>query len=437
MEEKFLQTTRELIAFLDKSPTAFQAVDEIAAMLAENGFTHLSEAEEWSLVPGEKYYVTRNQSAIIAFVIPERYRRHFTICASHTDSPTFKLKANATGDGFGVYTKLNVENYGGMIYDSWFDRPLSVAGRVIVREENRMRAVPVVVDRDLVLIPHVAIHQMRNINSGVTYNPATDLCPLFGEKDAKLTPHLAKAAGLSEEQIVATDLYLYNRVPGTIWGDGDAFFSSARIDNLQCAYATLRGFLAGADPTGERGIAVYSSFDNEETGSATRQGAGSPFLLDTLNAICDALGVRLSTMLAASFMVSADNGHARHPNHPEMSDSANCPNLNGGVVIKANAAQKYATDGVSAAVFGEICRSAGVPTQVFHNRSDMPGGSTLGSISNTKVALHTVDIGLPQLAMHSAYETAGTKDTAYLIDAMTKFYETCFTSCGDDVIGME
>ena len=437
MEEKFLQTTRELIAFLDKSPTAFQAVGEIAALLTENGFTHLSEAEEWSLVPGGKYYVTRNQSAIVAFVIPENYRRHFTICASHTDSPTFKLKANATGDGFGVYTKLNVENYGGMIYDSWFDRPLSVAGRVIVREENRLRAVPVVVDRDLVLIPHVAIHQMRNINSGVTYNPATDLCPLFGEKDAKLTPYLAQAAGVAEEGIVATDLYLYNRVPGTIWGDGDAFFSSARIDNLQCAYATLRGFLAGADTTADRGIAVYSSFDNEETGSATRQGAGSPFLLDTLNAICDALGVRLPTLLASSFMVSADNGHARHPNHPEMSDGANCPHLNGGVVIKANAAQKYTTDGVSAAIFGEICRAANVPTQVFHNRSDMPGGSTLGSISNTKVALHTVDIGLPQLAMHSAYETAGTKDTAYLIDAMTKFYETCFTSCGDDVIGME
>lgn len=437
MEEKYLQTTRDLISFLDKSPTAFQAVGEIAAMLAANGFTRLSEAEEWSLAPGGKYYVTRNQSAIIAFVIPEKYRRHFTICASHTDSPTFKLKANPIGDGFGVYTKLNVENYGGMIYDSWFDRPLSIAGRIIVREENRMRAVPVVIDRDLVLIPHMAIHQMRNINSGVTYNPATDLCPLFGEKNAKITPYLARAADATEEQIVATDLYLYNRVPGTIWGDGDAFFSSARIDNLQCAYATLRGFLAGADPTAKRGIAVYSSFDNEETGSETRQGAASPFMLDTLTSICDALGVRLPTMLAASFMVSADNGHARHPNHPEMSDGANCPNLNSGIVIKANAAQKYATDGISAAIFGEICRRAGVPTQVFHNRSDMPGGSTLGSISNTKVALHTVDIGLPQLAMHSAYETAGTKDTAYLIEAMTKFYETNFTSSSDDVIGME
>ncbi len=434
MEEKFLQTTRDLIAFLDKSPTAFQAVGELSAMLRDSGFTKLSETDEWNLVPGGQYYVTRNQSAIIAFVIPEKYRRHFAICASHTDSPTFKLKANAESDGFGVYTKLNVENYGGMIYDSWFDRPLSVAGRVIVREENRLRAVPVVIDRDLVLIPHVAIHQMRNINSGVTYNPATDLCPLFGEKSAKLTPYLAKAAGVAEEQIVSTDLYLCNRVPGTIWGDGDAFFSSGRIDNLQCAYATLRGFLAGTDPTAERGIAVYSSFDNEETGSATRQGAGSPFLHDTLQAICDALGLRLPTMLASSFMVSADNGHARHPNHPEMSDSANCPNLNGGIVIKANAAQKYTTDGVSAAVFGEICRAAGVPTQVFHNRSDMPGGSTLGSISNTKVALHTVDIGLPQLAMHSAYETAGTKDTAYLIDAMKKFYETSFTASGDDVI---
>lgn len=437
MEEKFLHSTRELIAFLDKSPTAFQAVGEIAAMLDAENFTRLSEAADWSLIPGGKYYVTRNQSSIIAFVIPEKFRCHFTLCASHTDSPTFKLKANAESDGFGVYTKLNVENYGGMIYDSWFDRPLSVAGRVIVREENRIRAVPVVLDRDLVLIPHVAIHQMRNINNGVTYNPAVDLCPLFGEKAAKLTPYLAEAAGVTAEQIVSTDLYLYNRVPGCIWGDSDAFFSAARIDNLQCAYATLRGFIAGADPAAECGIAVYSAFDNEETGSETRQGAGSPFLFDTLSAICDALGLRLPKMLASSFMVSADNGHARHPNHPELSDSANCPNLNGGVVIKANAAQKYATDGISAAVFGEICRAANVPTQVFYNRSDMPGGSTLGSISNTKVALHTVDIGLPQLAMHSAYETAGCRDTAYLIDAMTQFYRTNFSADSDDVIGMD
>lgn len=426
-----IKTTEELLGFLKNSPTAFQAVEEIGKKLTEAGFAKLGEHENWDIVPGGKYFVTRNGSSVIAFSVPKKYAHSFMITASHTDSPTFKLKSAFEAEACGKYVKLNVEGYGGMILSSWLDRPLSIAGRLIVKDGSKITTKNVNIDRDLVLIPNVAIHQNRQINSGFSYNIAVDMMPLYSASDKKgtLLETAAEYAGCAKENVVGGDLYLYNRTPGTIWGAGDEFFSSARIDNLQCAYSTLIGFISAADEA--KAVNVYSSFDNEETGSATKQGAGSQFLSDTLAKIAEKLGFSVTEALASSFMVSADNGHAKHPNHPELSDAQNSPAINEGVVIKENAAQKYTTDAVSSAIFAKICEDANVPVQRFANRSDMGGGSTLGSISNTNAAMITVDIGLAQLAMHSSYETAGTKDTGYMIDAITQFYKSKLTTDGD------
>ncbi|MBE6568611.1 MAG: M18 family aminopeptidase [Ruminococcaceae bacterium] len=435
MTDTNINTTKNLLDFIEKSPTAFHAVETIGSMLDESGYSHLGEGQNWALVSGGKYYVTRNQSSLIAFRIPEHYVPGFLITASHSDSPTFKLKTNVNNNG-SKYTRLNAEPYGGMIYSTWMDRPLSVAGRVILSENGSIVCRNVKIDRDLVLIPSVAIHQMRTQNSGVALNPAVDLVPLFGGKDASFTDVLAAEMQLEKEQILGMDLYLYNRTHGSVWGADDAFFSAPRIDNLQCAYGTLLGFMTPEAAENAVGIPVYSVFDNEETGSATKQGAGSVFLADTLERICGCLGLCMKQALASSFMISADNAHAVHPNHGELSDNANAPYMNEGIVIKHNAAQKYTTDAFSAAVFTEICRQADVPVQFFHNRSDMPGGSTLGSISNTNVPLYTVDIGLPQLAMHSSYETAGCADTDTLIRACAKFYACAFASENDGMLKM-
>lgn len=426
-----IKTTEELLGFLKNSPTAFQTVEEIGKKLTEAGFAKLGEHENWDIVPGGKYFVTRNGSSVIAFSVPKEYANSFMIAASHTDSPTFKLKSAFEAEACGKYVKLNVEGYGGMILSSWLDRPLSIAGRLIVKDGSKITTKNVNIDRDLVLIPNVAIHQNRQINSGFSYNIAVDMMPLYSASDKKgtLLETAAEYAGCAKENVVGGDLYLYNRTPGTIWGAGDEFFSSARIDNLQCAYSTLMGFISAADEA--KAVNVYASFDNEETGSATKQGAGSQFLSDTLAKIAEKLGFSVTEALASSFMVSADNGHAKHPNHPELSDAQNSPAMNEGVVIKENAAQKYTTDAVSSAIFAKICEDANVPVQRFANRSDMGGGSTLGSISNTNAAMITVDIGLAQLAMHSSYETAGTKDTGYMIDAITQFYKSKLTTDGD------
>lgn len=427
-------TTENLLQFLAASPSPFHAVEQAAAKLTEAGFIRLQECEKWNLIPGKGYFVTRNNSSIIAFAIPEKPEPSLMLTASHTDSPTYKLKNKAEMDTFGKYTRLATECYGGMHHFTWFDRPLTVAGRLILSRDGKIETKTVYVDRDILMIPSVAPHQ-KNANGGFAPNAASDLVPLFGGKDAKLLPILADAAGVAESDIVNFDLYLTVRTPGTVWGAADEFYSSPRIDNLQCAYGTLMGFLA-AGIRAEGSIGVYSVFDNEETGSGTKQGAGSLFLRDTLERLCEALDMDIRQVLASSMFVSADNGHARHPNHPELSDGDHCPHLNEGVVIKANASQKYTTDGLSAALFREICRRADVPVQVFYNRSDMGGGSTLGSIANTTVAAYTVDIGMPQLAMHSSYETGGTADTAYLIRAMEQFYGTTLTASGDGILSL-
>ena len=312
-----------------------------------------------------------------------------------------------------------------MCMSSWLDRPRSAAGSIFVSEYGTLVSKLVNLDRTTLVIPSVAIHMDRTANGGHAWNIQQDLLPLYGTADDSLSfmDAVAAAAQVAPENILGHDLYLYSRIEGTLWGERHEFISSARLDDLQCAFAAFRGFTAGKK---EKHICVYALFDNEEVGSATNQGAGATFLKNTLTRISRSLGYsydETQAMIARSFMISADNGHALHPNHGEYADPVHAPRLNEGIVIKFNAQQKYATDGFSAAFFRDLCRRVEVPTQVFTNRSDIPGGSTLGNISNTKVSMPTVDIGLPQLAMHSSYETAGTKDTAYLVMACTAFFE--------------
>ena len=422
-----------LFGFLKKSPTAFHAVESLCGMLREQGFAPLQECQAWEIVPGGKYYVTRNLSSVIAFTLPAGKAESFRIIASHSDSPTFKIKENAEITVRDKYVQLNTERYGGMIFSTWFDRPLSVAGRVLCKNESGIHTRLVNIDRDLVMIPNVAIHMNREVNSGYKYNAQTDLMPLYGSIEAKGTFRklIADACGVEEDAILGSDLYLYNRMPGVVWGADNEFLSAPQLDDLECAYASVRA-LENLPDQGH--VNVCCVFDNEEVGSGTKQGADSTFLSDVLERIAEGLNLSCQAYrmaLAASFMLSADNAHATHPNHPEYADQGNQAAMNQGIVIKFNANQKYTTDGVSEAVFHQICRQAEVPVQHFANRSDLPGGSTLGNISGAHVSINTLDIGLAQLAMHSCYETAGVKDLDYMIRGMHAFYASRITARAD------
>ena len=321
----------------------------------------------------------------------------------------------------GKYTRLYTEGYGGMIMSTWLDRPLSVAGRVMVETEDGVECRLINIDRDLLLIPNVAIHMNRQVNDGYKWNLAVDMLPLIGGKDGvgKFYELLEKEAG---GKILGRDLFLYNRQKASVWGLNEEFLSSAALDDLACAWSCTQAFLASADT--EKTIPVLIAFDDEEVGSNSPQGAASTLLADTLNRICNMLELNPYRMLAQSFMVSADNAHAIHPNHPEYADAYNAPVMGGGVVLKFNANQRYTTDAVSAAVFRKICAMANVPVQEYSNRADIMGGSTLGHISLTHVSVPTADVGLPQLAMHSSYETIAAQDLDYLKDMMTTYYSS-------------
>ena len=428
-----MSSVRSFIDFIGSAPSAFHAVDALCARLEESGFTALCEAKPFDVVPGGKYYITRNRSSVIALTVPESGFAPFQIVSSHSDSPTFKLKPACEEAVLGQYVRLNVERYGGMIMSTWFDRPLSIAGRVIVREAGKLVTKLVDLGRDAVLIPNMPIHFNREVNDGYKYNPQVDLLPVYGGGSAQggLMAEIASLCGVSAEDIVAHDLFLYTRMPGSVWGAEGEFFSCPRIDDLECAYTSLTAFLAAK--TGSH-INIFAVFDNEEVGSGSKQGADSTFLTDVFARVGAALGEsdsQIRSAIAQSFMVSADNAHGVHPNHPEKFDADNRTFMNGGVVIKHNANQKYTTDAVSDAIFSEICKKAGVPVQHFSNRSDILGGSTLGNIANAHASMNTVDIGLAQLAMHSSYETAGCKDVDYMISALKAFYETEITTLRD------
>lgn len=406
---------QELFSYIAASPTAFQAVAHTALLLEQAGYRPLRESEEWSIEPDGRYYVTRNGSSLVAFRLPPERPCGFMMTAAHSDSPTFKIKENAELPGEnGV--RLSVEGYGGMLCASWMDRPLSIAGRVMVRTEKGVAMRLVDLKEPAALIPNVAIHMNREANSGTKYNFAVDMQPLYGEKKT-FRHRIAAAAGVAEDDLLTHDLFLYNPQPGVMWGD---YISAPRLDDLQCAFASLQGFLTADE---SRSACVYCLFDNEEVGSQTKQGAAGTFLREALERICDGLGVTLRTMAAGSFLLSCDNAHAVHPNHPEYADRNHSVRMNGGVVLKYNASQRYTTDAVSAALLQTVCQRAGVSLQRYANRPDMAGGSTLGSIANTQVSLNMADIGLAQLAMHSAFETAGAQDTAYMAQVLRTFFE--------------
>ncbi len=419
------QHVQGFLNFIDNAPSTFHAVDAMIAQLKAKGFERLNENEDWKLVPGGKYYVTRNLSSIMAFSVPKDGFDHFQIVASHSDSPTFKLKPTCENSVCEKFVRLNIEKYGGMVLHTWLDRPLSIAGRVVTREGSRFTTHLVDLDKTI-MIPNVAAHLNRQLNDGFKYNPQVDMQPMYGDITAKgkLMEDVAAAAGVDAEKIVTCDLSLYCSQPGIVWGRDDVYFSCSRIDDLECAYTSLMGFI-DAEPVGH--VNVCAVFDNEEVGSTSKQGAASTFLTDVLMRTAAAFGMtdaQTRAAIVSSFMVSADNAHSVHPNHPEMYDAQNRTYMNEGVVIKHSPNQKYTSDAVSDAIFSMICERAGVPVQHFSNRSDMVGGSTLGNIANTHASMNTVDIGLPQLAMHSCYETAGCKDVGYMIDALREFYST-------------
>ena len=430
----FKHVNEELFSFLDHSPNAFFAVRNMCDLLSGAGMTRLYEGTPWKLEAGKGYFVTRNDSAVIAFKIPKLDYTGFQMMASHCDSPVFKIKTNAEISVDQRYVKLNVEKYGGMLCAPWLDRPLSVAGRVVVRTKDGIETRLVNVERDLMIIPNLAIHMDRQVNDGHKFNAQVDMLPLFCEKGEEKDAFLgliAAEADVPAGDILDTDLFLYNRMPAVSLGLNGEFIASGRLDDLQCAFASLKGFLESAPADS---VAVHCVFDNEEVGSGTKQGAASTFLKDTLRRINSAAGRTEEEYLmsiASSFLVSADNAHAVHPNFAEKTDPTNRPYLNKGIVIKYSANQKYTTDAVAGAIMRAICQEADVPCQTFANRSDMLGGSTLGNIAQSQVALNTVDIGLPQLAMHSPYETAGAKDTAYLIAAAKVLFSSSVEGTGD------
>lgn len=432
-EAYFSRINAGLARFLDASPDAFHATENMKNLLEDNGFTRLLEGRKWNLSSGGSYYVTRNDSALIAFRLPEGKPAGFQIMASHCDSPMLKIKPNAEITVENNYVKLNVEKYGGMILSPWLDRPLSVAGRITVNTADGVETRLVNIDRDLLVIPNLAIHMDRTLNDGYKFNPQVDMLPLFSDMGGagKFMETVAEAAGVPESDILDTDLFLYDRTKAARVGLNGEFILSGRLDDLQCAYASLMGLIDSAPGAN---AAVHCVFDNEEVGSGTKQGAASTFLRDVLRRIISVSGGDEEDWLCAvqnSFMVSADNAQAVHPNHTDRADPVNRPYLNQGIVIKYSANQKYTTDAVSGGIFRKICRKAGVPWQTYANRSDMPGGSTLGNISATQVAMNTVDVGLPQLAMHSACETAGILDTAYLARAAEVLFSCSVSGEGD------
>ena len=415
------ETVKELMTFLDAAPSVYHAVEQLRRMFEDAGYTRLDEGGRWDLQVGGKYYLTRGGSAIVGFRIPCADPQGFLMTASHSDRPTFKIKENGELDG--NYVRIATEKYGGMLMAPWFDRPLSVAGRVMVETEAGVQTKLVNIDRDLMMIPNVAIHMNRKANDGYAYNPTSDTIPVLGGKDAK-----GRLMALLEEQadgeILAHDLFLYNRDRAKVWGAQEEFFSAQAIDDLECAWSTVKGFLTAGE---SRSIPVVCVFDSEEVGSSSVQGAASTLLADTIARICRARDLEPERMLSQSFLISADNAHGIHPNHPELADAANAPVVNGGVVLKFNANLRYTTDGVSAAVFRRVCRLADVPVQTYYNRADIPGGSTLGNISLGQVSVPTADIGLAQLAMHSCYETAGVQDVEHLLKAMQVYYGSTLT----------
>lgn len=427
--------TADLLSFLDNSPCNFLATDNIRRKLDAAGFTALDMRDPWELQPGGRYYVTKNNSAIFAFVTgygqPED---GYKIICAHSDSPGFRIKPNAEMVCAGNVLKLNTEVYGGPILYTWFDRPLSIAGRVILRGDNPLQPVTRLVNfrRPLLTIPHLAIHYNRSVNEGNPLSKQRDMLPVMAvlnekaEAEGYIENLVATELGVNTSDILDFDLTLYDTTPSCLFGVNNEFISAGRIDDLEMAHCAISSLIDSlADGTEQRQTRVAAIFDNEETGSGTKQGAASPILKTILQRVNTAAGGTDETFaraVASSFMISADNGHAIHPNYESKQDPTNHPVLGGGPVIKINANCKYMTDAESAAVFRSICEQAEVPVQTFVNHSDVAGGSTLGNILTSQIDLRGVDMGAPQWAMHSCRETAAVADHLYILRAFTRFF---------------
>ena len=429
----------DLVEFLQESVTPFHAAATAESWLRAAGFTRLEEADYWNLEPGKGYYTTRNGSSVVAWRVPDHAVGGWRIVASHSDSPTWKIKTDIVeNDGC---RRLSVEGYGGMIMSTWLDRPLTVGGRVIVKTEDGIESRLVCIDRDLLVIPSLAIHFQRDINKGHTFNPQVDMQPLWGPAGSRtLTDLVAEELGVDTADILDSDLQLVTRQAPTQIGPDGEFFMAPRIDDLECAATTLLGFLDAAAETDSACAPVWAMLDNEEVGSSSRMGAESSYLRDVLDRIVDAIphsGQAMHRAMANSFMLSADNAHATHPNFPQKSDPCAPVRLGGGVVLKYNASQKYTTNAVSGAIFRAICEKADVPVQVFTNRADEAGGSTLGNLQSHTLPIPMADIGLAQLAMHSAVETASVADAEAMTKAVAAFYRVHLRALGDGTYTLE
>lgn len=427
-KETFIDEGRSVIDFISQSPSAFHAVDNVAKTLISNDYQELRMGDEWALEPGGRYFVRYNASAIVAFNIPDNGAEDiakfgYRMIASHSDSPTFRIKPSESYWCYGQ--KLRTETYGGAILYSWLDRPLGLAGRVVLRSGDPLHPSARLFDfeRAVGVIPSVAIHFNRAVNEGASFNKQVDMQILASASASAvdLKSAIAQEMDIAPDEILDYDLYAYDTTPGCLAGFDESLIVCPKQDNLTMAYESVMALIDAAESDTAKMVMVM---DNEEVGSGTKQGADSPIVADILRRICSKLGMVEEGFQRAvynSFLVSADMAHAIHPNHPELSDTSCAPQLNMGPVIKYNAAQKYMTDADGASVFSEICRRAGVPCQVFANRSDMAGGSTLGNIMTSHLALRGVDVGNPMLGMHSSRETGGTKDAYYLRLALSEF----------------
>ena len=425
VDEEDLSLGYELVSFINNSPVSFFAIDNVKRLLTDNGYQELLENKPYDVKPGDKIFFLRNCSSLVALnvgknVIPVNIAYH--VIASHSDSPCLKIKPECDGKS-DIYNRLNVEVYGGLIASTWLDRPLGIAGRVIINNEDGLESRLINLEDNLVMIPNLCIHFNRDINSGYNYDRSVDLQAFVGQEleGQPLKDLLAKHLRVEKKDIVNFDLYLYNHEQGYVWGSKKEYVSSSRLDDLECVFTSSKAFVNASN---DNAINVLYIADNEEVGSMSRQGADSDFLEGILRNISAKLGGNYQNSIANSFLISADNAHAVHPNKPSISDPNNRPYMNKGIAIKYNAAQSYTSDAISGAIFQRICENVDVPYQFFTNRSDIRGGSTLGDILLSHLSFLSVDVGLPQLAMHSSFETAGTIDIKYAFKAFKEFYSS-------------
>ena len=433
------QLNDELIAFLNESHNEYLAANAIRNILSKSGFKEIKENETWNLKENSRYFFLRNGNSLVAFVTPYKLNKsefYYKIISSHLDSPALKLKENpAVSTNF--YEKWKVEVYGGLINSTYVDRPLGLAGRLIVKTENGLETRIVDTKKAVAIIPNVAIHQNRNINNGFIYNPQVDLLPLAGTSEkAHYFDEIISSFLKDDEELVSYDLYLYNFDRAQYVGFNDDLICGQKEDDLSSAFLSLKALIDSETNYNESGIKIAAFFDNEETGSLSFSGADSDLLKSTLRRIALSFNAKDGEYLTAikkSFVLSADNGHAIHPNHPEMSDDKNLCILNKGILLKFNSNMAYTSDAFTSAFVKTLCKDNNIPYQVFFNRSDVRGGSTLGNISISQESILTADIGMPQLAMHSSFETIGSEDTKHMFNLMSSFYKTVFKIDNDKI----